>query len=57
MTAPKYIKGPRIKNTIKVPTDYLVEETYDEAMIRIMDYCEDEGLNFDHEMGKYLAGI
>lgn len=33
------------------------DESYDEAMARILRHCEEEGLNFDHEFGKYLAGI
>ena len=67
MTAPKRIKGPRIKHTVRVPKEmaermkqqrsFAIEETYDEAMSRILHECEESGLNFDHEFGKYLAGI
>ena len=67
MTTPNRFKGPRIKNTSKMPVHmaeqiisaYYIEEeeTYEEAMDRILEECEKSGLNFDHEFGKYLAEI
>lgn len=32
-------------------------DSYQQALDWIWDYCEEEGLNFDHEFGKYLGGI
>ena len=41
----------------EIVTEEEEQRRWDEKVSRIYDWCERTGENFDHEMGKMLAGI